>query len=76
MVMVPVSFTFLRVPLNSCAPTSVPFSYLDGNQKPVGYAFEICLKVADAVKAHLKLDTLGRRSCRAPCPAWRRSASR
>lgn len=37
---------------------SVPFSYLDGNQKPVGYAFEICLKVADAVKAHLKLDTL------------------
>ena len=37
---------------------SVPFSYLDGNQKPVGYAYEICLKVADAVKAHLKLDTL------------------
>jgi glutamate/aspartate transport system substrate-binding protein len=37
---------------------SVPFSYLDGNQKPVGYAFEICLKVADAVKAHLKRDTL------------------
>ena len=37
---------------------SVPFSYLDGNQKPVGYAYEICLKVADAVKAHLRLDTL------------------
>ncbi|GJE70142.1 amino acid ABC transporter substrate-binding protein [Methylorubrum podarium] len=37
---------------------SVPFSYLDGSQKPVGYAYEICLKVADAVKAHLKLDKL------------------
>ena len=37
---------------------SVPFSYLDGNQRPVGYAYEICLKVADAVKAHLKLDKL------------------
>ena len=37
---------------------SVPFSYLDGNQKPVGYAYEICLKVAEAVKAHLKLDQL------------------
>ncbi|WP_292508717.1 amino acid ABC transporter substrate-binding protein [Methylobacterium sp.] len=37
---------------------SVPFSYLDGDQKPVGYAFEICNKVADAVKAHLKLSKL------------------
>ncbi|UMY17422.1 amino acid ABC transporter substrate-binding protein [Methylobacterium organophilum] len=38
--------------------SSVPFSYLDGNQKPVGYALEICQKVAEAVKAHLKLDSL------------------
>lgn len=38
--------------------SSVPFSYLDGDQKPVGYAYEICRKVADAVKAHLKLDKL------------------
>lgn len=37
---------------------SVPFSYLDGDQKPVGYAFEICNKVADAVKTHLKLSKL------------------
>ncbi len=38
--------------------SSVPFSYLDGDQKPVGYALDICLKVADAVKTHLKLDKL------------------
>ncbi|GEP05226.1 amino acid ABC transporter substrate-binding protein [Methylobacterium oxalidis] len=38
--------------------SSVPFSYLDGNQKPVGYATEICFKIADAVKQHLKLDKL------------------
>ncbi|GEO97797.1 amino acid ABC transporter substrate-binding protein [Methylobacterium haplocladii] len=38
--------------------SSVPFSYLDGDQKPVGYAYEICRKVAAAVKAHLKLDKL------------------
>ncbi|GJE61960.1 amino acid ABC transporter substrate-binding protein [Methylobacterium trifolii] len=38
--------------------SSVPFSYLDGDQKPVGYAMEICLKIADAVKTHLKLDKM------------------
>ena len=38
--------------------SSVPFSYLDGNQKPVGYAMDICYKIADAVKAHLKLDKM------------------
>ena len=38
--------------------SSVPFSYLDGDQKPTGYAYEICRKVADAVKEHLKLDKL------------------
>ncbi len=37
---------------------SVPFSYLDGSQRPVGYAHAICLRIADAVKAHLGLDTL------------------
>ena len=30
---------------------SVPFSYLDDSQKPVGYGVDICLKIADAVKA-------------------------
>ena len=38
--------------------SSVPFSYLDGDQKPVGYAMDICFKITDAVKAHLKLDKL------------------
>ncbi|WP_396269832.1 amino acid ABC transporter substrate-binding protein [Ideonella sp.] len=38
--------------------SSVPFSYLDGNQKPVGYAVDICLKVAEAVKKQLALKEL------------------
>ncbi|ANG98692.1 ABC transporter [Brucella pseudogrignonensis] len=29
---------------------SMPFSYLDGNQKPVGYSIDLCLKIADAAK--------------------------
>ncbi len=37
---------------------SVPFSYLDDRQKPVGYAIDICLKVVDAVKAELHLPNL------------------
>jgi glutamate/aspartate transport system substrate-binding protein len=37
---------------------SVPFSYLDDNQKPVGYAMDLCYKIVDAVKANLKLDKL------------------
>ncbi|MDX3968535.1 MAG: amino acid ABC transporter substrate-binding protein [Bradyrhizobium sp.] len=32
---------------------SVPFSYLDGNQKPVGFAMDICLKIVEAVKKQL-----------------------
>ena len=38
--------------------SSVPFSYLDGDQKPVGYALEICQKIAEAVKTNLKLPNL------------------
>lgn len=38
--------------------SSVPFSYLDDNQKPVGYAVDICLKVVDAIKSKLELDKL------------------
>ena len=30
--------------------SSIPFSYLDDNQKPVGYAMDICYKIVDAVK--------------------------
>lgn len=38
--------------------SSVPFSYLDDSQKPVGYAMDICYKVVEAVKKELKLDKL------------------
>jgi glutamate/aspartate transport system substrate-binding protein len=30
--------------------SSVPFSYLDADKKPVGYAVDLCLKLADAVR--------------------------
>lgn len=33
---------------------SIPFSYLDDQQKPIGYGVEICMKIVDAVKAELK----------------------
>ncbi|MFK7963798.1 MAG: amino acid ABC transporter substrate-binding protein [Burkholderiaceae bacterium] len=29
--------------------SSVPFAYLDENQKPVGYSIDLCMKVVDAV---------------------------
>lgn len=38
--------------------TSVPFAYLDGNQKPVGYTVEICEKVAAELKQALGLPKL------------------
>jgi glutamate/aspartate transport system substrate-binding protein len=38
--------------------TSIPFSYLDDSQKPIGYAMDICYKIVDAVKKELKLDKL------------------
>jgi glutamate/aspartate transport system substrate-binding protein len=38
--------------------TSVPFSYLDADQKPVGYSVEICQLIAESVKTALKLPTL------------------
>src|SRR3954454_22680120 len=37
---------------------SVPFSYYDDKQQPVGYAMELCLRIADAVKTELKLPKL------------------
>lgn len=37
---------------------SLPFSYLDDNKKPVGYAVDLCLKIADAVRRELKLSQL------------------
>jgi len=38
--------------------SSVPFSYLDQNARPVGYAMDICLKIVDAVKRELGLPAL------------------
>ena len=38
--------------------SSVPFSYLDDKQQPVGFAIDVCLKVVDAVKARLALPGL------------------
>lgn len=38
--------------------SSVPFSYLDDKQQPVGFAIDVCGKVVDAVKAQLHLPAL------------------
>ena len=38
--------------------SSIPFSYLDDKQQPVGYAMDLCMKVVDAVKADLKMPNL------------------
>ena len=38
--------------------SSIPFSYLDGNQKPVGYSMDLCNKVVEAVKKELKMPAL------------------
>ena len=38
--------------------SSVPFSYLDEKQQPVGFAMDICYKIVDGVKKELKLDKL------------------
>lgn len=38
--------------------SSIPFSYLDDKQQPVGYAMDLCMKVVDAVKTELKMPKL------------------
>src|SRR5882757_6848252 len=37
---------------------SIPFSYYDDKQQPVGYAMDLCLRIADAVKTELKMPKL------------------
>lgn len=37
---------------------SIPFSYYDDNQKPIGYAMELCGHIVDAVKKELKMPNL------------------
>lgn len=34
---------------------SLPLSYLDDNQKPIGFAMDLCHRIVDAVKADLKM---------------------
>jgi len=38
--------------------SSVPFSYLDADKKPVGYAVDLCLRLSDAIRKKLDLKTL------------------
>jgi glutamate/aspartate transport system substrate-binding protein len=37
---------------------SIPFSYFDDKQMPVGYAMDLCGKIVEAVKAELKMPNL------------------
>ena len=37
---------------------SVPFSYVDANGKPVGYAIDLCLRLVDALRKKLEMKTL------------------
>lgn len=38
--------------------SSVPFSFLDAQKQPQGYSVDLCVRVADAIKAELKLPKL------------------
>jgi glutamate/aspartate transport system substrate-binding protein len=38
--------------------SSVPFSYFDADKKPVGYAIDLCLRVAEGVRKKLEMKTL------------------
>jgi len=37
---------------------SIPFSYYDDKQRPIGYAMDLCHRIVDAVKKELKLQKL------------------
>jgi glutamate/aspartate transport system substrate-binding protein len=37
---------------------SIPFSYYDDKQQPIGYAMDLCLRIVDAVKRDLKMPKL------------------
>src|SRR5881396_2472912 len=37
---------------------SIPFSYYDDRQQPVGYAVDLCMRIVDAVKSELKMPNL------------------
>jgi len=38
--------------------SSIPFSYLDDKQQPIGYSMDLCNKIVDAIKAELKMPNL------------------
>jgi ABC-type amino acid transport substrate-binding protein len=38
--------------------SSVPFSYLDANKKPIGFAVDLCQRIAEAIRIELKLPLL------------------
>lgn len=38
--------------------SSLPFSYLDQNRRPIGYALDLCMKVVDALRRDMKLPNL------------------
>ena len=37
---------------------SVPFSYYDDKQQPVGYAMDLCARIVEAVKTELKMQKI------------------
>src|SRR5919109_3203142 len=37
---------------------SLPFSYYDDKQQPIGYAMDLCLRIVEAVKSELKMPKL------------------
>jgi glutamate/aspartate transport system substrate-binding protein len=37
---------------------SIPFSYYDDKQQPIGYAMDLCMRIVDAVKTELKMQKL------------------
>ena len=37
---------------------SVPFSYYDDKQQPIGYSMDLCMKIVDAVKKNLNMPNI------------------
>jgi glutamate/aspartate transport system substrate-binding protein len=37
---------------------SLPFSYYDDKQQPIGYAMDLCMRIVDAVKTELKMPSI------------------
>jgi glutamate/aspartate transport system substrate-binding protein len=38
--------------------SSIPFSYLNDKEQPIGYAMDLCMRIVDAVKSDLKMPNL------------------